>query len=287
VRNPVNIATLPPAMRKAIRTFRDSPSIQVWRRFGPDSTGEEIEQTYGYECDAVARDFASALSAQRLRNVALVQGDDHWWTRVTIPDGRVVNVDWTARQFHNLERPPSPRHANLPCPLVWLTGEQFPEDTHPVTGPGPQAATVTVVAPCAYCHLLMEASGAVGDTLRGWDWPGRGHVVACKKCAGIVRCSHGREWDAGEYDRAPVTCPDHQDESSVYGPAPDCAIPGAGHDPGTDTKPGAHKRCVHCEHLLLWDSKLGAWVTVHQGFEPCHCTELVAMAASGTTQHPV
>jgi len=43
--------------------------------------------------------------------------------------GCVLDVDYTARQFHNLEWPPAPEHQDLPCPLIWPA-----DGRHPVCG---------------------------------------------------------------------------------------------------------------------------------------------------------
>ena len=82
--------------------------------------------------DEVACEQMSARFVRRAReaglDATLVVGTDadeplveeHWWAQV---EG--LNVDWTARQFHNLEHPANPAHADLPCPLLWR-GDEHP-----------------------------------------------------------------------------------------------------------------------------------------------------------------
>lgn len=104
-----------------IRFVVSEPMADVWRRY-PDVTEAEDEATDGCACVSMSERFAA------LSGGTVIVGEDpdtgwsdrHAWTRVA-----GWNVDWTARQFHNLEHPPSPAHADLPCPLVWR-GEQHP-----------------------------------------------------------------------------------------------------------------------------------------------------------------
>lgn len=118
-----------------VRQFACSDErLSIWARY-PHVTRDEDALTDGYACQQASEDFARATTAHGLRAVVIHAGDpedanldEHFWTRVWV-DGVEVDVDWTARQYHNLEHPPSPRHANLPFPLVWTATGQ-----HPVAG---------------------------------------------------------------------------------------------------------------------------------------------------------
>lgn len=110
-----------------LAVFRaENPQLSIWERY-PNISDEEDAWTDSRACGYWSRRFTEFCRVRGVDAVALFADDaeeelagEHCWTRV---DG--VNVDWTARQFHNLEYPENPRHRNLPCPLVW-TGEQHP-----------------------------------------------------------------------------------------------------------------------------------------------------------------
>jgi hypothetical protein len=110
-----------------------TPKADIWRRY-PDVSSAEDDATDTYACEALAAafaDFAAGLGV----SARVVYAEDaeepfvdyHVWTRVETTDG-VRDVDWTARQYHNLD---GVRDAALdaPWPLVWP-----PSDAHPLAG---------------------------------------------------------------------------------------------------------------------------------------------------------
>jgi hypothetical protein len=129
--------------RELVAAMQDFPGahrmLAVWRRY-PDLLEDEDRATDHWaaheasvafvaflaDCDIEARLVVATGSRAPLH-------DRHWWVRINCPLA-TVNVDWTARQFHNLFYPPMPDYADLPYPTVWLTGPVYPADTHPLTG---------------------------------------------------------------------------------------------------------------------------------------------------------
>lgn len=111
------------------------PRIDIWRRY-PHITEYEDEATDDYACDQVSRQLAVFLAARDFDVQVTVAGEadhpmacEHVWVTVSTPAGP-LNVDFTARQYHNLEHPPAPEHQNLPCPMVWAGAG----NSHPVVG---------------------------------------------------------------------------------------------------------------------------------------------------------
>lgn len=112
------------------------PRLDIWRRY-PDISEAEDALTDSFACEAVSALFAAYAGSQGWRAVTVrAEGaeaplaDYHVWVRLTC-EGRSVDVDWTARQYHNLHRPEGRDEAvlALPWPLVWpATGQ------HPVVG---------------------------------------------------------------------------------------------------------------------------------------------------------
>jgi hypothetical protein len=108
--------------------------LQIWR-FYPDITELQDEYTDQWACEQVSAEFA-AFARARGWEAAVVRGSepghpmafDHAWVRLT-RDGQGTDVDWTARQFHNLFEPAG-RDRNvlsLPWPLVWSPAAIAPE----------------------------------------------------------------------------------------------------------------------------------------------------------------
>jgi hypothetical protein len=95
------------------------PLVGVWRRVPEVEEGEDDEG-----CDVLAVRFAAMCPQLGPQNVKVTFDrpwvDYHVWTALTT-GGAVWNVDWTARQYHNLEDPPVRWQQSLPCPLVWPT----------------------------------------------------------------------------------------------------------------------------------------------------------------------
>lgn len=115
----------------------DQPMVDVWRRW-PDVTEAEYVAADTWECVHAAQAFAEQARAAGFTATVVIGKDSeqpfdevHAWTVITGADG-LTAVDWTARQFYNLQEPPAVEHADLPCPMVWhpqAVGE------HPISGP--------------------------------------------------------------------------------------------------------------------------------------------------------
>lgn len=114
-------------LESVLAPFAGTADALLWAAY-PDLDDGGHDRTDEIACEQMSRAFAELAAAAGL-DVALVRGtdadeplvDEHWWVRVG-----TLHVDWTARQFHNLEHPANPDHADLPCPLVWDGAE------HPV-----------------------------------------------------------------------------------------------------------------------------------------------------------
>lgn len=133
-----------PSLRRLLDGFRAAqPDLALWERWPAVSSAEDARSD-SFACETTSRLFAASCAEQGVR-AGTVTGDDaehphadyHAWTRVFLPEG-AFDVDWTARQFHNLESPADPAHADLPCPLVWPAS-----DVHPVVGRFRQVAAAT------------------------------------------------------------------------------------------------------------------------------------------------
>lgn len=115
----------------------DHPKVDVWRRW-PDVTDSEYVAADTWECIHAAHAFADFARTAGLEATVVVGTESeqpydgfHAWTVVTEANG-LTAVDWTARQFYNLQEPPAAEHADLPCPMIWhpqSLGE------HPISGP--------------------------------------------------------------------------------------------------------------------------------------------------------
>lgn len=122
------------------------PRLDVWRRY-PDITEAEDDYTDTWACAQVSGQFA-AFAREQGWQVVVVHADepeqplafDHAWVRLT-RDGRSTDVDWTARQFHNLYAAEGhdPNVLSLPWPLAWDPAVIAPED-HLIVG---RYATIT------------------------------------------------------------------------------------------------------------------------------------------------
>jgi hypothetical protein len=131
------VHAVPPVLGTVLRTFpvAADPRLDLWSRW-PYVSWEENESTDSYACESVSPEFADFATSRGLR-CALVRGeitgfiDPHWWTRVWCA-GASFDVDWTARQFHDLDPAHLPQHADLPSPLVWQAGSVC--GGHPVDG---------------------------------------------------------------------------------------------------------------------------------------------------------
>lgn len=100
--------------------------LEIWREY-PDISEEQDNFTDGWACEDVSAQFAMFARSFGWDAVVLHGKDaehplafDHAWVRLT-RDGVVSDVDWTARQFHNLHDPDGhdPAVLSLPWPLAW------------------------------------------------------------------------------------------------------------------------------------------------------------------------
>jgi hypothetical protein len=112
------------------------PRLDIWRRY-PDISEAEDAITDGFACEQVSAGFAEFARGQGWNALAVLaegaehpMADYHAWVRVQ--DGAwSYDVDFTARQYHNLHRTEGRDRAVLALswPLVWVyRGE------HPVVG---------------------------------------------------------------------------------------------------------------------------------------------------------
>ncbi|MEO3931396.1 hypothetical protein WMO79_01095 [Micrococcaceae bacterium Sec7.4] len=125
------------ALESLIGAYKASdPRLDIWRRY-PDISEAEDQLTDGFACKQVSEGFAEFAWGQGWNALAVLaegaedpMADDHAWVRIR--DGLwSYDVDFTARQYHNLHRPEGHDSAVLALswPLVWVyRGE------HPVVG---------------------------------------------------------------------------------------------------------------------------------------------------------
>jgi len=122
---------LPLSLQRTLAEFAaQEPLVAVWRQV-PDVP----EDADAEACDVLAPRFTAWCNSHGFAAWTVMAQDFphpltdyHYWTSVRASQDAWVRVDWTARQFHNLEYPRNPAHADLPCPLLWIGAE------HPVLG---------------------------------------------------------------------------------------------------------------------------------------------------------
>lgn len=116
--------------------------LDIWRRY-PDISEEENDFTDYYACKTICEEFAAFAREKGWKAVIIAaegakhpHADYHYWVRLTPPwtDAAIADVDWTARQFHNLEVPEGhdPVVLNRPWPLIW--NPELWGDEHPLAG---------------------------------------------------------------------------------------------------------------------------------------------------------
>lgn len=130
--------TAPTAERRLdglVMGFRQAFPLYVlaWNKY-PDIGYELDEMTDTVACKSMSHLFVDYCRARGIE-ARIMHGqdaddscpmlDDHYWVKVRL-GGSAFAVDWTARQFHNLDHPPSPKHADLSCPLIWQDPEHHP-----------------------------------------------------------------------------------------------------------------------------------------------------------------
>lgn len=119
----------PDDLAAAVEVFREQPMADVWSRY-PAVSELENDATDEVACQTMSDWFAGTMPG-----ALVVVGSaspfplvgEHVWVTLSYAGW---NVDWTARQFHNLHDPAWEAHADLPCPLVWRGGH--PRSAHPV-----------------------------------------------------------------------------------------------------------------------------------------------------------
>ena len=127
---PTTVLTGQPDQRERLAVvvadfLRESSDARIWARY-PDVSEQEDECTDEMDCLPMSRLFADRCREAGL-NPVLVHGQEgwagedevwtHWWVRFPGEGGQDVNVDWTVRQFHNLQDPPD--MDDMQVPTVW------------------------------------------------------------------------------------------------------------------------------------------------------------------------
>jgi len=114
--------------------------LEIWRNY-PDVSEAEDDYTDSWACEEVSTQFA-AFARSFGWDAVVIRGEDaehpfafdHAWVRLT-RSGNVFDVDWTARQYHNLHEVDGhdPAVLNPPWPLVWDPSVVGP-DAHLIVG---------------------------------------------------------------------------------------------------------------------------------------------------------
>jgi hypothetical protein len=125
------------ALEGLVQSYAASdPRLDIWRRY-PDISEAEDEFTDGFACEQVSAGFAEFARDRGWNAIAVLaegpehpMADYHAWVRIQGRDGS-YDVDWTARQYHNLHAVHGRDETvlALPWPLIWpATGQ------HPIVG---------------------------------------------------------------------------------------------------------------------------------------------------------
>lgn len=131
----------PKELQSLLGTYIESdPRLGIWNRY-PDVSDADDAYTDTWACEQVSSEF-TAFARSHGWDAEWIRGADpenplafdHSWVRLT-RDAFVVDVDWTARQFHNLNvvYGYDSDVLSLPWPLVWDPSVAGP-DTHPIAG---------------------------------------------------------------------------------------------------------------------------------------------------------
>lgn len=113
------------AIEQLLQDFEaDCEHVALWRDY-PDISEAQDEALPA--CEGISARFL-AFARTRGFPAQLVRGeqadDPLVWTHAWVRIG-TLNIDWTARQFHNLQPPPPLEQ--LPTPLLWQgTGAEHP-----------------------------------------------------------------------------------------------------------------------------------------------------------------
>lgn len=102
------------------------PRLDIWKRY-PDISETDDAYTDRWACENVSAEFV-AFARSRGWDAVSVHGVDsyqplamdHCWVRLSTAEG-FLDVDWTARQYHNLFNQDGldPDVLSLPWPLTW------------------------------------------------------------------------------------------------------------------------------------------------------------------------
>jgi len=113
------------ALHEHIESFRrENPHAKVWTHdiIHGDSDEEPPDLP---ACEGLSQAFRDHLLARGVQGAHVVQAEHPWadyhqFTRVPHPEGD-FNIDWTARQYRNLDEPRNPLHYEQTekVPLVW------------------------------------------------------------------------------------------------------------------------------------------------------------------------
>lgn len=125
-------------MRDLVAGFVSSdPRLDIWRRY-PDITEDEDEATDDWACGEVSAQFADWARGQGWDAETVTAqshdpwADEHVWVALR-RNGKVTAVDFTARQYHNLnEISRDPKVLGAPWPLTWDPAES--PGVHPLMG---------------------------------------------------------------------------------------------------------------------------------------------------------
>lgn len=113
------------------------PRLDLWRRW-PDVSPAEDDLSDSFACEQISESFTAFARGHGWTAVTVAADeaatpfvDYHRWTRLLLGP-ELWDVDWTARQYHNLHRigGGDPKVLGLPWPLVW----EADDENHPVAG---------------------------------------------------------------------------------------------------------------------------------------------------------
>lgn len=125
-------------------TVDGAPALDIWRDY-PDVSIVQDRHTDSWACARVARAFAEFAPAEASARLVTAEEsghgdvDAHVWTRVGVPGG-TFDVDFTARQYHNLaDKVAAGRVLAARWPLVWSPAGGASADArvtvkHPILG---------------------------------------------------------------------------------------------------------------------------------------------------------
>lgn len=135
-----SVTTVPGLSDVVVRFMagRHAAMLDIWRRY-PYISDAEDARTDRWACMSASRAFTKLANQMRPGSAFTVRGDDaeaaflgeHFWSVFTPADwgGVPVAVDFTARQFHNLDGTAGQEALRVSWPLLWKASLD-----HPVAG---------------------------------------------------------------------------------------------------------------------------------------------------------